>query len=57
MADSYNEKVFTIRNKIFSNRSLTTKHKTDPITNLDDPPVNSLLLFETDSINTLFNLI
>ena len=28
-------------------------HKANPMTNLDDPPVNSLLSFETDFINTL----
>ena len=51
MAGFYNEKVLIARNEISRNKSLTTKHKTNPITNLDDPPVNNLLLFETDSIN------
>ena len=53
MVDFYNEKVFTIRNEISSNKSLTIKHKTNSKTNLNDLPANSLLLPETDSINTL----
>ena len=53
MADFYNEKVLTIRNKISSNKSLTIKHKTNSKTNLNDLPANSLLLPKTDSINTL----
>ena len=53
MVDFYNEKVFTIRIEISSNKSLTIKHKTNSKTNLNDLLANSLILPETDSINTL----
>ena len=51
IADFYNKKVLII-SKISSNKSLTTKHKTNLINIFNDSFANSLLLFETDSNNT-----